>query len=32
MDLAGFLLDLSALCRQANKQNASVYVLLSNED
>ena len=32
MDLAGFLLDLSALCKQANTQNTSVYVLLSKED
>jgi hypothetical protein len=31
MDLAGFLLDLAALCREAQAKNASVYALLSKQ-
>jgi hypothetical protein len=31
MDLAGFLLDLSALCREVEARNAGLYALVSNE-
>jgi hypothetical protein len=31
MDLAGFLLDLAALCREARAKNVGVYALLSKE-
>jgi len=31
MDLAGFLLDLSALCREVEARNASLYALVSND-
>ena len=32
MDLAGFLLDLAALCREAEAKGASLYVLPSKEE
>jgi len=32
MDLAGFLLELSLLCKQAIKSKENVYLLESNED
>ena len=32
MDLAGFLLELSLLCRQAVKSKKNLYLLESNED
>jgi len=32
MDLAGFLLDLAALCREAKAKSASLYALLSKEE
>ena len=31
MDLAGFLLDLAALCREAQAKNTGVYALLSKQ-
>jgi hypothetical protein len=31
MDLAGFLLDLAALCNAAQAKNADVYALLSKQ-